>query len=99
MSINNLYHFICHSFIHTDFEENLQALKDSYKGVFFILQNIYYLKNNKYIQTKKELLSLLDGIDYDILKRSIDLKNGIEFDFGECFELLFKWCQKTIKQI
>ena len=44
ISLNNLYHEICHRYIHTEQAKNIARLPISYKSVFFILQNLYYLR-------------------------------------------------------
>ena len=99
LSINNLYHEICHRYIHADHRKNTARLQGTYKSVFFILQILYYLAHGEYIATKAELLPLLDGKNHAVLKRSIDLQNSISHDFSESFELLFTWCQATLKSL
>ena len=99
MSVNNLYHVICHHHIHAESNLDMETLCAAYKGVFFILQNIYYLTSQNFISTKNELLSLLDGKDHAVLRRSIELNQGIPHDYSESFELLFTWCQETMKTI
>ncbi len=95
MSLNNLYHEICHRYIHAGREENAALLPMTYKGVFFILQNLYYLRNGEFIATKAELLSLLDGKDRAVLSRAMALGKGEAYDFAVSFELLFGWCKET----
>lgn len=95
LSVNNLYHEICHRYIHAEISKNIDFLPLTYKGVFFILQNLYYLEYGQYIGTKAELLSLLSGKDHAVLKQSIELSNNKAYNFAECFELLFTWCQET----
>ena len=97
MSVNNLYHEICHRFIHADEDTNLSLVSGSYRAVFFILQNLYCLNHGKFIATKNDLLEKLVGIDRDVLERAILVNKGMPFDFRECFELLFTWCRETIK--
>lgn len=99
LSINNLYHEICHRFIHADAAKSVSHLPGTYKSVFFILQNLHYLRTEVFAATKAELLSLLEGMDREVLKRSIELNQGKLFDFSESFELLFTWCQSTIKAL
>ncbi len=98
-SLNNLYHEICHRYIHADKGKNIAKLPLTYKGVFFILQNLHYLKCGEYIQTKSELLPLLADKDHMVLKRSIELGSGIQYDFSDSFELLFTWCQDTLNSL
>ncbi len=99
LNLNNLYHEICHRYIHAEPTKSITKLPVAYKSVFFILQNLHYLTHSEYIATKAELLPLLNGKNYAILKRSIELNNGISHDFSESFELLFTWCQDTLKSL
>lgn len=99
LSLNNLYHEICHRYIHGEFNKNVEKLPGTYKGVFFILQNLYYLNHGQFIATKAELLSLLKGNHRAVLERSIELNTGIAYNFPESFELLFAWCQETLKSL
>jgi len=96
MSINNIYHELCHRYIHGKRENTIAALPDIYKGVFFILQDKYYLTHGEHIGTKKELLEQLYGLDYEVLKRYMDIKAGGVFDHEDSFRLLFTWCQETL---
>lgn len=99
MSVNNLYHEICHRYIHGDREKNVAKLPGTYKGVFFILQNLYYLTHGKFVVTKAELLQVLEGKNRAVLERSIMLNSGKSYDFAESFEFLFTWCQELLKSL
>lgn len=96
MSVNNLFHEICHRYIHRSRERNVAALPGSYKGVFFILQNLHFLKQGEFIQTKQELLKVLTGKNRQVLAKALELSKGEPYDFEESYELLFSWCQETI---
>ena len=97
LSVNNLYHEICHRYVHTDATTNAQCLTGTYKSVFFILQNVYYLAHGVFVPPKRELLPLLSGRDRAALQRAIDRQHGTITDFQEDFELLLLWCQETIQ--
>ena len=99
MSLGNLYHEICHRYIHAPKEKNVSKLPFTYRSVFFILQNLYYLNSGKFVDTKKELREVLSGKDRLVLETAIYLSNGTEFDFDEAFALLFTWCKETILSI
>ena len=99
MSLGNLYHEICHRYIHAPKEKNIDKLPHTYRSVFFILQNLYYLDSGKFVGTKKELREVLSGKDRLVLETAISLSNGTEFDFDEAFALLFTWCKETILSI
>ena len=93
LSLNNLYHEICHRYIHASAEANRTALPATYKGVFFILQNLHYLTHGEFIGTKAELLTVLDGKNWAVLERAMSTDS---FDFDDSFALLFTWCQETL---
>ena len=93
LSAEALYHAACHSFV---FDENpAETLSSLYKMTFFILQAEYYLKNNVYISTKKELLTCLTGADYEILQTCIN-RDLIENRIDEMYERLINWCSVRI---
>ena len=96
VSINNLYHEICHRYVHGERHNSMAALPGIYKSVFFILQNLYYLTSGTFISSKRELLERLTGKNRDVLERSIGYGNGNTYDFAESFMLLFTWCQETL---
>lgn len=98
LSINNLYHEICHRYIHAGREKSAAMLPGAYRGVFFILQNLYYLEHGVYILTKAALLPLLSGADHAVLDCAMKLGDGGQYDFDPCFQLLFTWCQHTLKR-
>lgn len=99
ISVNNLYHEICHRYIHGGREENIAYLPGTYKGVFFILQHLYYLRRGAYIASKAELLPLLEGKDRAVLERAMEFSRGIPCDFADSFALLFAWCQETMRAL
>lgn len=99
LSVNNLYHEICHRYIHAGVDASKAHLPGTYKGVFFILQNLHYLTHGRFIGTKAELLDVLDGKNRSVLERSLALNSGAEFDFADSFELLFTWCQDTLESL
>ena len=96
LSLGNLYHEICHRYIHADPEMNVAALPGTFKQVFFILQNLHYLEAGSFIHTKKELLAVLFGKDRQVLETAISLGSGAAFDFDQAFSLLYSWCQEAL---
>ena len=99
VSLNNLYHEICHRYIHAGPERSAEALPGTYKAVFFILQDLYYLRHGEFITAKAELLTMLDGKDRAVLHRALELGSGITHDFADSFQLLFTWCQETLQSL
>lgn len=97
MSVNNLYHEVCHRYIHASAEKNRSKLPGTYKGVFFILQNIYYLQRGEFIATRQDMLEKTVGLDRDVMSMAMTLAVQEDYDFDAAFELLFTWCQETLK--
>lgn len=99
ISLDNMFHELGHMYIHSGFPENIKKLPCLYKSVFYILQNIYYLKNNIFISTENELIKFLSGEDKAVFETAIYLKKGNKFDFEESFSLLFNWCKNSIMRL
>ena len=98
LSVNNLYHEICHRYIHSSTEKNVASLPFTYKSVFFILQNLYYLEEGTFMATKKDLLARLSGKDKEVLEAAMTI-GSTDFDFNEKFTLLFSWCKETLARL
>ncbi|MBR3765180.1 MAG: nucleotidyltransferase domain-containing protein [Clostridia bacterium] len=97
ISVSNLCHEICHRYVHATPERNAQALPGTYKGVFFILQNLHWLRTGCFIGTKAALLAALDGPDRQVLEASLALSSGAAAcDFDAAFALLLSWCRETL---
>lgn len=99
ISLNNLYHELCHRYIHADIEMNAARLPSTYKGVFFILQNLYYLRSREFVNKKTALSHLLRGKDQAVLLYSMSPPDEIRKHFPEAFDLLFTWCQETLASL
>lgn len=99
MSLNNLYHELCHRYIHANTGENAAALPGTYKGVFFILQNLHCLRTGEFIGTKAELMKVLKGKDKAVLERAMALKQGESFDFADNYDMIFTWCRDALQTV
>ena len=64
----------------------------AYKGVFFIVQNLYYLQTGIFVNKKAELVKLLSGRSREVMERAMAISEKMEYDFEESFDLLFMWC-------
>ena len=96
ISVGNLYHELCHRYIHSGRERSAERLPSVYKGVFYILQNLHFLQSGEFAPTRAALLTRLSGGDRAVLERAMALHRGEAFDFDESFDLLFTWCQETL---
>ena len=96
-SSETLYHESVHSFLHSsNYIEDLQNL---YKMTFFILQAKYFVENNIYVKTKKELAEYLNGKDREILDICINIKQLIssnKIEFENHYKKLIDWTSQNI---
>ena len=97
MSLGNLYHELCHRYIHAPREKNIAKLPFTYKSVFFILQNLHYLESRHFINSKQALLKELTGKDHAVLEAALSMEG--DYDFDKHFELLFTWCKETMERV
>lgn len=99
LSLNNLYHELCHRYVHSDREANIAMLPMTCKSIFFIMQNVHYLESGEFVPTKNELLKKLHGCNKKILEMTLTLHTSKDYDFNKVFAALFKWCQKTLEAV
>ena len=98
MSIGNLYHEMCHRYIHAPREVNEAHLAATSKSVFFILQNVHFLRTGHFACTKAELLDALDGDDRTVLSLSLELARGERVDFHLALDRMLRWCQRSLAE-
>ena len=98
-SLNNLYHELCHRYIHADREHNISRLPVTCKSVFYIVQHLHYLRTGNFVPTKRELLECVQDEDKAVLELSVSLRNDDGYDFDRAFSLLFRWCQSALARI
>lgn len=92
----NLYHMACHCYLYD--ENPAKSLAELYKMSFFILQALYYIEKGDYISKKQELLSKLDGINFEILNTCLKKEQMGSFSnnqIKEAYEQLILWCSEN----
>lgn len=99
VSLNNLYHELCHRYIYSPREKNIASLPQLYKSAFFILQNMNYVNSGTFVTSRDELIKHLQNNDRKVMDMLIKLKQSNDHDFDHAFDLLFHWCQNAIKSI
>lgn len=97
LSAGNLYHELCHRFIHTDIENCIRKLPQMVKSVFFIMQNLHYIESGSFCATKNELLSELEGEDKKLFETLLNISNSSDYDFDSVFEALLSFCRRAMK--
>jgi len=96
LSLGNLYHELCHRYIHADRGKNVEKIRSTCKGVFFLIQNMHFLESGHFILTKKGLKEAVSSEDRRVLELG---EYPDEFDFDQAFSALFSWCQKAFTRV
>ena len=96
LGVGNLYHELCHRYIHSDREKNIRKFRSSGKALFFLIQNLYYLESGVFVPTKDALKKLVSEEDRVMLQLA-ELPEG--YDFDEAFRCAFQWCQNALQRL
>ena len=96
LSLGNLYHELCHRYIHADRDRNIARFRNTCKSVFYLIQNLHFLESGRFVISKKELKEAVAQEDRTILELA-ELPD--DYDFDQAFSSLFGWCQKTFARI
>lgn len=95
LGINDLYHALCHRYIHAPREKSVEKLRYFDKPLYFIIQNLHYLENGTFILKKSELRKSVCEED----RRMLDigtLHDG--YDFDKEFATVFEWLKNAMKR-
>ena len=96
LSLGNLYHELCHRYIHADRETNIRKFRGSCKGLFYIIQNMHYLESGEFIVGKEALKHAVPEEDRLMLGLR-ELPDG--FDLDAAFTAVFEWCGRAFVRI
>ncbi len=96
LSLGNLYHELCHRYIHADREKNIAKLRGTCKSTFFLIQNMHYLESGRFILTRKALKEAVSQEDRQVLELG-ELPD--RYDFDRAFAILFAWCQAAFTRV
>ena len=96
ISLGNLYHELCHRYIHADREKNVRAFRSTAKGFFFLIQNLHYLESGTFVITKAALREAVKKEDRVMLSMT-DLPD--DYDFDAAFSFAIEWCQNAFVRI
>lgn len=90
ISLGNLYHELCHRYIHADREKNIRAFRCTCKNLFFLIQNLHYLESGRFVLHKADLKKQVGQEDHAMLTMA-ELEDG--YDFDRAFSDVIGWCQ------
>ena len=96
LSLGNLYHELCHRYIHADRDKNTAKFRGTCKSVFYLIQNLHFLESGHFILSRKDLKEAVTDEDRLILELA-ELPDV--YDFDQAFSFLFAWCQNAFARI
>ena len=96
LSLGNLYHELCHRFIHADRDRNKAMFRGTCKNVFYLIQNLHFLESGRFLLSKKELKEAVSKEDRMVLELA-ELPD--DYDFDQAFSSLFDWCQSAFIRV
>ena len=92
LSLGNVYHELCHRYIHADREKNIAKLRVTGKNLFFLIQNLHFLESGSFAVTKRDLKEQVSEEDRAVLEIAC-LPD--DYDFDTAFQVVFRWCQNA----
>ncbi len=96
LSLGNLYHELCHRYIHADRDKNAACFRGTCKSVFYLIQNLHFLESGSFAVTKQDLKEQISQEDRVILEIA-ELPEA--YDYDTVFPLIFRWCQSTFIRV
>ena len=95
----NLYHALSHRYLYESREQNIRMLPFCYKGCFYILMNLTYLRTGEVFSTRTEFLGRLSGDDRTVLETAMGKSPVTNCNFLEKFSLLLGWCRGLLEEM
>lgn len=96
IGVGNLYHYLCHSYLHRPVEKREQAVKNGCRQAFYLLQNLHLLRTGVWLRSHAALLAVSDGEEAAILRDAMTVRGGGEIDSGAAYARLFGWCRRLL---
>ena len=102
IAVSGLHHSVAWMYVSGDTGTRAEVLKGAYKGFFFAMQVIEYLRSGVYAQAKRELLSRLSGVEAELLRLSMDpdaYRERQERDPDGLFQGVLTWTGRMMREL
>ena len=96
LSLGNLYHELCHRYIHASRDKNVVKFRGTCKSVFYLIQNLRFLESGQFLLSRRELKEAATQEDRIVLELA-ELPE--DYDFDRAFSSLFAWCQRAFERV
>ena len=100
--VSGLHHYTAYLFVSGDATTRADDLKGVYKGFFFAMQMVQYLRSGVYARTKKELLPMLAGDEAELLRLGMEPASYEERkarDPESLFRLMLTWTGSALREL
>ena len=100
LSAGNLYHALCHRYVHGPKEGRALSLGSHEKELFFLLQDLHFLRTGVFASSRMALYDALapeERAVWDTVKTAQENPEG--WDYNAAFERVFRWCQSVLTEI
>ncbi len=95
LSIGNLYHMLCHTYVHAGDEGLCAAAAGRLEAGVLYPAKRRFLRDGRFYQNRRELLAALSGVDRAALQTAMEpCRDGAHYEAQ--FRQLFDWCQQTL---
>ncbi len=96
VGLGNLYHALCHRYLHTDRENSINKFRGTCKSLFFLIRSLHHLESGTFLLSKKALSEQVSASDRAMLDLSA-LPDG--YDFDAAFASVIEWCQNAFLRL
>lgn len=96
LSLGNLYHALCHRYIHADRERNAAAFRGTAKGLFYLIRHMHYLESGTFAPDRRTLKAQVSEKDRAVLEAA---EQADGYDFDAAFAAVIEWCQAAFIRI
>ena len=100
--VSGLHHYTAYLYVSGDEATRAGDLKGVYKGFFFAMQVVQYLRGGVYARSKKELLPMLAGNEAELLRLGMDpawYEERRANDPDALFRLMLAWTGKAMREL
>ncbi|WP_161554644.1 nucleotidyltransferase domain-containing protein [Ereboglobus luteus] len=101
-AVSGLHHYAAYLYVSGNEATRADDLKGVYKGFFFAMQIVQYLRSGTYSKTKKDLLALLSGDEAELLRCGMD---PVYYDEQKAlnpdllFQRMLSWTGGTMREL
>ena len=79
LSLGNLYHELCHRYIHENRDKNTAKFCGTCKSVFYLIRDLHFLESGHFILSRKDLKEAVTEEDRIVLEMA-ELPDSYDFD-------------------